>query len=149
MRPINRIEPNLPAQAYRTYEIAAPRSTHWRDATCDEVGCHHHQYGWRTVVDETTTLGQRQAHYIRAESRRRFGEHRDEAGLTVFEFAPGQPCFAKHRTRVERPELYLVTGGDWRGNPLGTPTRRHTRPELWVEDFQENQDALITRIERG
>jgi len=146
---MNRIDPNLPAQAYRTYEIAAPRATHWRDATCDEVGCRHYQHGWRTVVDETTVLGQRQAHHIRRESRRRYTEHRSEAGLTVFEFEAGQPCFAKHRARVERPELYLVRGGDWRGNPLGVQTRRHSRPELWVEDFAENQDRLAMALERG
>lgn len=173
---INRAQPVGPAAAYKTYQVTAPLSTHFRPATCAEVDCAAWRHGWRTVVDERTDLGMAQAAYIRAEcvsaslpaspagrARRRYTEHRDEhhlmdgtgltagsvTGLTTFEFAAGQPCFAKHEVPLERPELYIVRGGDWRGNPRGTPARRHTTAEDWVEDFAEHQDRLRTALERG
>ena len=145
-----RIEPNLPAQDYQSFSISAPRATHWRPATCAEVSCVNHHYGWQTTVDETTTLGQMQAHHIRKEAGLGYAEGRDELGLTVFTFAPGQACFSAgdHKVRLDRQEHYLVTGGDWRGNPRGY-RRVHDSPANWVEHFQENQDRLTSVIARG
>lgn len=147
MRPVTRINPALPVQAYQTYQVIAPPSTHWRKATCEEVECAAMASGWRSVIDEMTELGMRQAHYIRHVSRRRFREGRD-AGLTVFDFEPGQTCFADHQVRTARPETYLVRGGDWRGNPTGQ-VRRHARAEDWLEDFAEHQDRIADRLQRG
>jgi hypothetical protein len=45
--------------------------------------------------------------------------------------------------------VYRVKGGDFRGNPLRTPTRTVNRPELWVEEFAENQDRIKQAIEKG
>ena len=93
---------------------------------------------------------QRQAWYIRNQSGRRFTEDRDQApGLTVFVFEAGQTCFdaGRHQTRLERPELYIVRGGDWRGHTGNE--RKHTRPEHWVEDFAEHQQQLADRIKKG
>lgn len=139
MRPLTRIPPVLPAQSMKTYAIASPKGTHWRKASCDEVGCKPHANGWETKVDETTDLGRRQAHYIRRESRRPFKERR-EAGLTVFTFPAGTECFAGHQVRTDRPELFLVVGGDHRGNPRGERIE-HT-PENWVDDFATHQERL-------
>jgi hypothetical protein len=50
---------------------------------------------------------------------------------------------------VGRPELFIVRGGDYRGNPLGTPTRVHARPEDWVEDFSTHTQAIADRLEKG
>lgn len=144
-----RIDPSLPAAAYKTYQIVSPISTHFRPATCDEVSCPNQANGWRTAVDETADLGQGQAHYIRKDSGRRFAEHRDSAGLTVFEFAPGQQCFAEHKLSLERPERYLVRGGDHRGNPLRVQPVVHTKPEFWVEDFAGHQQYIADQIEKG
>lgn len=144
-----RVPPALPAAAMKTYQIAAPIATHWRDATCEETDCPHHLNGWRTAVDENTGLGQRQAHYIRHDRSRKHAEERQGLGVTVFTFEAGQTCFRPHRLPVGRPERFLVTGGDWRGNPLGTPPREHTRPEHWVEDMQETLDEIRTAHERG
>lgn len=152
MRPINRITPNLPASAYRTFQIVSPLSTHWRPASCEEFECEQYLRGWKSAIDESTELGQKQAHYIRKMSGRKFTESRDEQpGLTVFTFEAGQTCFSsgQHKVPLGRPEHYLVKGGDWRGNPAGLATRKHAKPEHWVEDFQENQDKLIRQIERG
>jgi hypothetical protein len=145
-----RLEPGLPAAAMKTYAIEAP-PCNFRRATCIEVECSAMAGGWVTRVDESTELGQGQAHYIRAESGRLFTEDRDPAGLTVFTFPAGQPCFrqASHRVPLDRPELWLVKEGDWRGNPRGIPVYRHTRPEFWVEDLHEHTDELITLHERG
>lgn len=157
----NRIQPRLPASGMKTYALAAPLASHWRPATCEEVDCPSYLQGWKTIVDEATELGQRQAAYVRSEclddaqanrpavgGRRRYREAR-EAGLTVFTFEAGQRCFAAHQQPLEREPLYLVRGGDWRGNPRGEPARRHVRPDDWVDDFAEHQQHLADRLERG
>lgn len=152
MRPVNRITPNLPASAYRTFQIVSPISTHWRPADCAEFECEQHLRGWKSAIDESTELGQKQAWYIRKQSGRKFTESRDEQpGLTVFTFEAGQTCFSsgQHKVPLGRPEHYLVKGGDWRGNPTGAETRKHTKPEHWVEDMQEGFDKLRSAQERG
>ena len=143
-----RIPPALPPAAMKTYHIAAPLATHWRPASCAEADCLAYLHGWQTSVDESTDLGQRQAHYIRHDKTRKHAERRAETGLTVFEFGAGQTCFTPHRTPVGRPERFLVTGGDWRGNPRGD-RREHVRPDDWVEDMAESLDGIRTTHERG
>lgn len=149
MRPLNRIAPTGPAAAYKTYAISSPVSTHFRPGTCEEASCAAHAEGWLTKVDETTDLGRRQAYYIRKQAGRRYSESREPSGLTVFAFEAGQKCFAAHQVSLQRPENFLVVGGDYRGNPLGTKTLVHARPEHWVEDLAENLDGLKSARERG
>jgi hypothetical protein len=133
---------------YQTFQIKSPKATHFRPATCAEVECQAAEHGWRSTIDENTVLGQQQAFYIRKQSGRKFTEERNELGLTVFTFANGQECFAQHETRVQRPELYFVRGGDFRGNPTGE-RRQHQKAEHWVEEFAENQQRIIDAQERG
>jgi hypothetical protein len=144
---VNRIEPQLPVEAMQTYSVVVPRSTHFRPATCFEVDCPNFEHGWKTVVNQSTELGAAQAHYIRNESGRRFTEHR-EGAAAVFVFEAGQRCFAAHQVPLERDPIFLVVGGDWRGNPTGF-RRAHKRPEDWVEDFAEHQQRIADRLERG
>ena len=139
-----RIEPQMPAAAYRTYQIVSPPDRQVR-AACEQVGCLAWQHGWETQVDERTDLGLAQATYIRQKAGRTFTEQRTGEGLTVFRFEAFQRCFAEHQTR---PERYFNRGGDWRGNPRGD-VREHVRPGDWVEDFGEHQQALADRLERG
>lgn len=148
MRPVFRPEPALPASAMKTYGIVAPKSTHYRPATCVEVDCPNHLNGWQTVVDESTDLGQAQGHYIRNEAGRRYTEAR-EAALTTFTFEAGQQCFREHEARLDRPEIYVVRDGDWRGNPRGTGPRIHKDPQGWIDDFGEHQERLADRLGRG
>ena len=143
-----RIPPALPAGAYKTYQIAAPLATHWNVVTCADAGCEHHETGWDSLIDEQTELGQRQAHYVRRESGRRFTEERQPDGLTRFKFEAGQKCFREHSARNMRPERFVERDGDWRGNPTRR-RREYGRPDEWVDSFQENQDRLRTLIERG
>lgn len=141
---VNRIDPAMPVGAYQTYEIRAPRDVRLRSA-CEQASCPAWKFGWESVIDESTPLGQDQAAYIRSQAGRTFREMRTEAGLTVFRFESGQRCFAEHGTR---PDIYLVRDGDWRGNPTGR-ARQHTRPTDWVEDFGEHQQAIADQRERG
>lgn len=147
---LNRIIPNMPAEAYATYRVLAPISTHWIPATCEQVSCLDFLSGFRIDIDEATELGQRQAHFIRHDKTRSCAETRTETGLTRFTYQPGNKCFSadQHKRQV-RPDRFLVDGGDWRGNPRGIARREHTRAEFWIEDFAENQDRLKTLIERG
>jgi hypothetical protein len=143
-RPVNRIEPGMPVQAYQTYSITSPQDTTVK-AACEQVGCPQWRNGWESVIDEGTDLGKSQAAYIRTRSGRTFREMKTEAGLTVFRFESGQRCFAEHKTR---PEIYAVRDGDWRGNPTGRK-RQHTRAADWVEDFGEHQLRLVDQQKEG
>lgn len=144
-----RIESRLAPGLLKTYEIKAPKSTHFRPATCAEFGCEYMREGWQSVIDESTELGRAQAHYIRNKSGRRFTEDRNQApGMTVFRFEAGQSCFGEHQLRLDKPELYVVRGGDWRGNPTGN-SRQHANADDWVDDFANHQDQLKQQIEKG
>lgn len=148
-RPVNRIEPKLPASAMQTYVIDAPLSTHFRRATCAEVNCRAAENGWKMTLDLTTDLGKRQARYIKYSSGRRYEVAEQRDGLVTLVFPGGQECFSAHQVRLDRLERFLVKGGDHRGNPRGQQTRVHTKPEHWIEDFQENTDRLNRLSERG
>ncbi len=143
-----RLQPQLPASAVKTYQILAPVPTHFRPARCEEVDCSLSRNGFKIQVDETTDLGQAQAHYLRKESGRECIVSR-EAELTVFTFPPGTQCFNPHQFPLNREPRYLVRGGDWRGDPRGDPVREHDRPEDWVDDFATHQQRIKDRIERG
>jgi hypothetical protein len=138
----------LDMTAYKSYGIKLQPVGEGRVATCEEVECQLMARGFRTAVDESSSLGQMQADYIRRQSGRRFTEERQPDGLTAFTFPAGQPCFTEHRAPVESLERYYVRAGDARGNPTGQ-FKAHTRAEHWVEDFAENQDRLRSAIEKG
>ncbi len=169
-----RIDPQLPVQMVKSYDIHAPLATHWRKATCAEVSCKALAEGWITMIAEDPLVmpekpsldpavtkatfrrlerdpdhrDEARAYYIRHLSGREFSERRDETGITVFDFTPGQDCFDQHKIRIDRPEIFIVRGGDWRGNPT-RESRTHDRPDYWVEDFALHQDEIATRIDRG
>jgi hypothetical protein len=130
-------------QDYQTYRIAQGADIVVKDA-CEVVKCEAWQFGWDTIVDETTELGRAQAHYIRTMSGRDFRELKSETGGTVFRFPPRQRCFAEHRTR---PQFFSVRYGDNRAW-LGLK-RRHTRFGDWVEDSAEHQLRLVDQRKEG
>ena len=130
----------------QTYRVASPRSTHTRPATCVEYGCKERRSGWTTVVPAGSPDPRAYtADYVRAVARgdidgirRPCTERRAGDGLVAFTFPPETTCFRQstHRVSLERPEFYLVRGGDWRGS-TGL-IRRHVGPraaEHWVEDM--------------
>src|SRR5260221_9511930 len=120
---LNRVEPNLPASAMKTYQITAPLETHFRTARCEEVRCDAYLFGWRTVVDPDGEA----AAYIRHDKSRRHTETREPDGRACFTFEPGQQGFPgspgrgghDHRVRLERPGNYVVKGGEFKGKPEG------------------------------
>jgi hypothetical protein len=138
-----RIEPAGPVHLYQTFAIRG----HQRQATCAEYGCEYQARGWVVRADESTDLGRAQAHYIRYESRRRFHEERLPGGLTAFRFEAGQQCFTKHYVQSDREPLYVVRGGDHRGNPTGR--RGVYREGEWVDRFGTHQQDVAERVARG
>lgn len=140
---LTRVEPVIPVEHMTTYQVVSPQ----RDAFCHEVDCEYFQRGWTSTFDEGTELGRNQANYVRSRSGRRFRESRTEAGLTVFDFYPGQECFATHKLPAA-DERFIRRGGDWRGNPR-QERRVFQRPDDWIDDFATHQDRLLVAIERG
>jgi hypothetical protein len=136
---MGRIEPQLPPHMFKTYALVAPISTHRRPATCLESGCQAYRNGWVTRVPADGEA----ALYIRTSCGRRFTETRAANGEAEFTFGAGQACFAadRHSVSLEREPLYLVRGGDHRGNPSGE-RRAHARAEDWVDDFAGHQDKI-------
>lgn len=141
--------PGLESRHYQTFQITVPKDTHTRPASCEEFECGAYLRGWRMKLDLTTLLGQQQARYIKHSSGRSYKIVSQADGIVELEFAANQPCFSEHRVRIDRPEVYRIKGGDFRGNPLSTPTRVIKRPELWVEEFAENQDRIAEAIRKG
>lgn len=138
-----RIQPQMQVGAYKTYQIAAPLATHFRAATCEEVGCQPHIHGWATTV----MYGSKDEAAVRG-SGRHFTEERQEGGFVRFVFPPGQPCFAasRHKVPLEREAIFVVRDGDWRR--LG-PARRHANAIDWRDDFGEHQERLADRLAQG
>lgn len=138
---LNRIVPQVGPENYKTYQIARPKATHTRPATCAEVECKPYQNGWVTRVPRGSEAEQ----IFLSLDRKRFPYKEMEGTRSerAFLFPPGVRCFKAdtHVVPVDRPALYVVKGGDWRGNPRGD-VRRHTQPMHWVEDMQEHLDQV-------
>lgn len=144
--PINYQPFSLPPSQTKTYSIHAPAATHFRKASCEEIGCEAMENGFASLIDETTELGKKQAYYIRKLSGRKFTEDSPEEGKTLFTFEAGQTCFTPHQVPLGKPELYIVRDGDYRRYGNG---RLHANAEDWVDDFVTHQDKFATAIERG
>ena len=88
------------------WKATRPRETHWREASCREVGCGQYLNGWQTVLpaNDTANIG-----YIKR-SGMGFGEE-VEGQLVRFIFGPGQECFkgraGGHRIPIERDPILL------------------------------------------
>lgn len=145
MRPLTRMQPAGPASAYKTFAINVPKATHTMPATCKDVDCPNYLNGWKTILDSSQI---KFIHMVKT-SGRSYKES-VEGTIHTFVFEAGQPCFrAKEHTIQIRPEIYSVRGGDYRGNPLGTPSRIHSNPADWVEDFSESVEKLRDEEKRG
>ena len=131
----------LPQRAFTVHQVASP-SDRTIIAACEQVGCDRYRHGWIMRFDERTEEGRLYADLIRSgRHRRTFREHAAKTadGLTVFQFAAHQRCFAEHRTR---PELYVARVGT-------APARRHVRPADFVEDLHETLDRRLSSRKRG
>ena len=122
----------------RDYKVRMPRDVTVK-AACEEVSCEQWLFGWDSLIDENTKLGQAQAKYIRTKSGRTFREMKAPDGLTVFRFESGQRCFAEHRTRPAR--LSVAVGG----RTLVT----HASLADLAEDYTEHVGRLADQYGRG
>jgi hypothetical protein len=145
IRPVSRADAKLPVHTMQTFGITAPKSTHYRKASCREVDCTNYKNGWRTTIDVADSLGRRQAAYIREHSGRSFSV--SQSGTRIaFTFRPGQSCFAEHKVPLERDPIHFIRGGDW---------REHTsRPVVmkrddWLDKFANHQQQIHDRIKEG
>jgi hypothetical protein len=143
-KPVNHAPAQGRPEDYQTFRVCYPRDGAIVQA-CKDAGCPAWTHGWKTTLDERTPFGRAQAHYIRWQSGRTFREQKTGDGKTVFVFEAHQRCFDEHKTR---PQLFLVEGGDWRGNPTGF-RRFHQRPDDWLEHFAENQLKLADQAQQG
>jgi hypothetical protein len=147
-RELFRPTPRGGAELFKTYGLARPMATHWRVGTCAEVQCVNNARGWQVSIDLTTDLGQKQARYIRDHSGRKYTIVGQINSMVTLEFPAGQKCFTEHRVPLEREPICYIRGGDFRGNPMGTPSRK-LRVSDWVEDFGGHQEAIKEQKERG
>lgn len=142
-RPMNRPIPGLPVGQMLTYSVKAPRSTHTRPGTCEEAGCKAWGIGFHLTVPVGSDRIEHLKQFMRGEldGIKRLDARVDRDGSMVHvSFPPGTPCTraTRHRVSLQRPELYVVRGGDWRAN-TGV-IRQHAKPEHWVEDFSQTLD---------
>lgn len=123
----------------KRYGLRAPVQTHFRPATCAEVGCPHYINGWKTILPVGSDL----IDVLRRSGRRYVQVDSERGGLVEFIFEAGQSCFraSTHVVSLEREPLYLVTAGGDR--------RVHARGEDWVEDSSEYLDAVRDEIGKG
>lgn len=147
MRPINRIAPAAPVQAFKTFQVLSPVATHFTQVSCEEFQCLGHTRGWTTEIDLSTDLGERQAAYIRSRSGRTFTQEFTPTGV-LFHFPPGQACFGSpHQKRLDRESIHVTFRGDWRGR-VGDPYI-HSSGSEWLEDFKTHQDKIATQLGQG
>lgn len=104
--------PALPAGDMQTHQIAAPMATHWRPASCEELACLDYLHGWAVPLAGKDEGDLWQLEHCGRRYRR--GELPGYGEAYIYE--AGQPCFraSEHRTRTDRPELFIVRRGDWR-----------------------------------
>lgn len=138
-RQLFRPEPRLPVQSMQTHHILAPASSHWRKATCAEVGCLPYHHGWVLPLEGLDEGDIWQAR----NSGRGYRQETNEDGKVFLHFEAGQPCFraSTHRIRIERPELFIVRNGDWRGTDNEDPIR-FSSAESWRDHLGTHLDKL-------
>lgn len=147
------IQPRLPAHAMKTYSVIAPRSTHFRAVTCREANCPNFANGWRVHLQRIQSWpnGAQLIAHIKT-CGKRYTLLEVSADETWFVFEAGQTCFdgdaGRHQTRVGKPELFVVRGGDWRGNPRGDRFV-HASAADWVDDMQNHRDKLAREVAQG
>lgn len=148
-RKLNRITPALGPELMKTFQVKAPVDTHWRRGTCEEVQCTQHERGWKMQLDLSTQLGQQQAAYLKHKSGRYFTWEKLADNMVELTFPSGQTCFREHKVRLDREEVFVVKGGDFRGNPRGTASKVFTKPEHWVEEFALHQESIRATQQKG
>lgn len=147
---VQRIAPLLPAHAMKTFEVRRPLASHYRRARCEEVGCMKYAAGWVMGFDLTQQAKVNAANTIRRIVHARGLRCRvDRVGTSVtFTFPPGQQCLEGHQVPLERDPLFIVRGGDWRGNPR-RDQYKHTTGDSFMDDWRSSQERLDQAMGSG
>jgi hypothetical protein len=147
---VSRNAPLMRPQAYKTYGVSMPLSTHWRKATCEEAGCTSYLEGFVTTLDLSTPTGAKLADIIRHDKTRKHSMQQVSATMAKFVFPPGTECFRsfQHKVPVGRPSRFIVRGGNFLGNPDGHK-RVFKNGEEWTDDFSGHLDRLNNQRNRG
>lgn len=138
----------LPSEAFTTYQVARPVLTHWKVATCAQVDCERRARGWRMAFDLADPQKRAAAKWIKHHSQRAFTVESQDGDIVTLAFAAGQDCFETHHASLERDPIFVIRGGDQRGNPRGTQARVLSGIS-WRDDFGEHQQTLADTQERG
>jgi hypothetical protein len=139
--PINRIAPEIGNDKMITFGVFAPVGSHFRRATCEEIGCLAFHHGW--TFD---TAGQPAdiTAAVKASGRKYTVGTSEHGELLIFE--AGQPCFkaSEHRLRLDREEIFMSRSGDWRGN-----ARPHDKPTVYSgpDAFVDHARSTLTQFE--
>lgn len=146
-RVVRRQPPKMPTASYKTYQILAPVTTHFRPATCAEAGCIAFQRGW---TFKKSDLDERLLHIVTHAGKRYREETLELGGDIYLVFEPGQACFqaSTHRVNLQRPEFYLAGRGDYRSYST-KGAQRFSRPEDWQDSFANHLDTLANEIKKG
>ena len=124
----------------------APLSTHWRKATCEEIGCKGYIMGAVTVLDLANDRMRDAAEWLRSGATGlRFSEVRTAETLVEFRFPEGQRCLESflsvreqdrpHRIRLDRPGIYTQQ------TAVGV-IREFDRPEEFTECMNEEGEKV-------
>lgn len=121
------------------YAMRRPLETHWRRASCAEVGCIQREQGWVVVLDPSLPayaamrrMAERSGRRFEVSTTDAVNDARGmalPAGLEALVFAPGQDCFREHRVPLEREPVYLHQS---RGRLV-----THASWESWRDQFNE------------
>lgn len=142
-RPLQRVRPKMSTGNYTTYSIRQPLTTHFRRATCAEVDCWAWKNGWRIRIEGTSP---QDLHAART-SGRKYREVRVSATESYLVYDAGQPCFASHRTSLERPALFIAGRGDWRS--FAPRKARVFTSDDWVDSFSTHLAAINNKLQQG
>lgn len=140
--PVMRIMPEIGNQHMITHAVFAPVGTHWRKATCEEVGCLAHHNGWSL---DTTGVPADLVELAKRSGRRYAATRDEETGAEVLHFEAGQPCFkaSEHRMRLDREEIFIRRAGDWRGNPNpGDKPQVFSGPDAFTDSLHTNLEQF-------
>lgn len=138
MQKIFRPKPVGPPNAYETFRVAQPLSTHYRRATCAEIDCKAYREGWTFKLDQ---IDAQMMHVIKQSGKR---YRRQELGNDVYlVFEPGQACFAarSHTIPLQRPPFFFRGKGDHR---LFRVRKGETISFGHADDWR---DCMIDRLE--
>lgn len=123
-------------QTNKVYRTTSPINAKHHILTCQQADCENYKNGWKVRVEG---LPAHILHYVTT-SGKVYQKIQISADETWLFFKAEQTCFEDHYSPY-RPAYYYSK--DRNG------VRTHTKAEFWVEEHQENLEAIKDRLEKG